>query len=743
MPASVENNAQQPPSNFLIALKIPGNFYIGLQSLLDAIDLWISSVKYYFDAVNPASNSASSKMFGAWLHEPEGLCIFFIGAALSAAFAFLGNGIPEKYKSTWSITADTYWPYVRDVIKRLKWTFKGTRSLLLVTQVLLQQNYITYITPFGILLGLIGASNQLWNRRMVETRKYLQEYNDRFRQQIKGIDACFLEVEKDWIFDGLNVRDNVKHIYVGSILKIKGTTDYYQVNADGQVKPFVLENLQGGDKTFFEALEKQLEDFRLPENGGSNYPRITWNELQGITGYENANFATALFDEKKSWLKSQILQSTTNSHQSLLNQAKFQDNSKKAFVSATLNGILNAPYYFLGVLSMVTLPAYFFIPAVVVCGFFMMLNVLSEIYQESDYQRRLKISQLKANLVMNKRILMLEWQALQADYSDLLKNKIKYLAEVLVGNPSFQSLGEKLKDSQGLKRFESYQPNDLVHLTYQQIPEGIEDENLFKAQIRIENLERDFVKQHLELDSCLRLNTLYVSWQAIRNGLVVYGAFNSLLMTVATMSFLFGLTITPTFFYVSIIFGIFMLLATFFYTLFFIQPKQDIEEDMGAHLVSTSPTAVVAKSTQDIIASPVIQASENLLIPEHAEVFRQALSGVKKGIKCTQIILPLLVSMSEHLNPVILLTYLSVSAGYGFLFALKGLRGLMRVDSDAYEKSFMYRTCNGQSCFFTSTVKANKKSIRDLKALGLLTPDSEDRESCSRSASPFSQNDGD
>lgn len=730
MPVSVENNDQQPPSDFLIALKIPGNFYIGLQSVLDALDLWISSVKYYFDAINPASNSASSQMFWSWLHSEEGMCLFFMGAAFSAAFAFMGNGIPEKYKSNFSMIADMYWPFVRDVIKRLKWTFKGTRSLLLVTQTLLQQNYISYITPFGIALGLLGASNQFWNRGMVESRKILQEYNDRFRQQIKGIDACFLEVEKDWIYNGDDVRENVKYIYAGSILKIKSTQEYYRVDAFGGITAFDPDQLNPNEQIFFRKLERKLEELRLPQNGGSSYPRITWNEFQELippgTDLQENSILQKVFVEKKEFIESHIVQSQSNINQILFNQARFQGNSNKAFVSATLNGLLNAPYYFLGVLSMVTLPAYLFVPAVAICGFFMMLNILSEIYQESDYQRRLKISQLKANLVMNKRLLMMEWQVLNADYPDSLKNELELLARSLKEEREFQVLVKKIQDTQGLSRFEKYQLDDLKSLSFANIPEYIQNKTLLNALIRIENLERGFIKNHNELDSCLCLNPLYVSWQAIRNGLVVYGAFNSLLMTIATMSFLFGLTITPTFFYVSISVGSLMLLATFLYTLFFIQPKQDIEEEMGVHIDAEPSIAYVAKSTQVIIDSPVIQASENLLIPEHAEVFRQALSGAKKGIKCTQTILPLLVRMSEDLNPVLLMTYLTVSAGYGFLFALKGLRGLIRLDSNVYEKSFMYATITGKSPFFEPAMSANKKSIRDFISLGLVRRTSED-----------------
>lgn len=763
-PSKRDSLNQSGTSVFLASLKTNGNFYIGLQSILDALDLWISSIKYYFDAINPGSNSLSSQMFWSWIHSEEGFCLFLLGAVLSAAFAYLGNGILDEDKTTFSKNANDYWPYIRDVIKRLKWTFKGMRSLLLVMQTLVQQNYIAYITPLGIGLGCLGAANQLWNRSMVEIRKSLQENNDRFRQQIKGIDACFLEVEEDWLFDKNSdektLHENLKHIYVGSIVKVKPKKPkaqplYYQIYYnDGackvEYKQIDTNKLSPNDKAFLEKLNEQLDIYRLPSNGGSSYPRITWNELTGLIANasketrdserSNENNTTETIDseqvsknsifrevllEKQTFIKNQIVSSNSTTHEVLFHQAKFQSNSREAFLSATLNGVLNAPYYFLGVLSMVVLPSCLFVPAVALCSVFMVLNVLSEIYQESDYQRRLKISQLKANLVMQKRLLMMEWQELNLMSNSLVQD-IKNLSDLLEleHDQILSPIVKKYSEPKGGVSFEKSSLIDSNIVKDKNIPHL----ELLKALIRIENLERSFKNNYLELNSRLRLNTWYVSWQALRNGLVVYGAFNSLLMTISTMSFLFGFSITPTFFYISILVGSAMLLTTFLYTLFFIHPKQEnsSDEDMGLHLNTAAPNVFVAQSTIEIIRSPMIQASENLLIPEHAEVFRQMLSGTKKGIKCAQTILPFFAPVSEHLHPMLFLTYLCVSGAYGFLFALKGLRVLMRADNKAYEKSFIYcaLTCKkpGADVGF-STIK----SIRDIKSLSFFVTKGEEQ----------------
>jgi hypothetical protein len=51
---------------------------------------------------------------------------------------------------------------------------------------------------------------------------------------------------------------------------------------------------------------------------------------------------------------------------------------------------------------------------------------------------------------------------------------------------------------------------------------------------------------------------------------------------------------------------------------------------------------------------------------------------------------------SENVNPALMSIYLGVSAVYASFFACKGLRGLMRVDNDAYKESFMYTWLTGE-----------------------------------------------
>jgi hypothetical protein len=821
----------------LSSLQETGNFEIGIQSILDALDLWISSLKYYFDAMNPASGSMSSKMFFEWLHSEEGLIVFLLGALFSGIFAYLGNGVKKEHQTDFSKFADTCWPYIRDVIKRLKWTFKGTRSLLLVSQTLLHQNLISYITPLGILLGVVGALNQLWNRNMVETRKALQQSNDLFRRQVKGINACFMEIDEKLLTDDPQVREPIlKHIYAGSILvaytnesaqktellnlvkqfnpeqqsvlndfldqleqqikqlpeesntQTNGSSAYWEqyqqllenyrqkfeekqihkdenpfwniyltkrkliqntdkhkkyllIDQDGneqdllnRFKTFTLEQ-QSVLNEFLEQLEQKIK--KIPEESKTQAQgsRIYWEQYQQLLEnyrqkfeekqiHKDENPFWQVYQAKQKFIQDKVLNDTSDTRQYLISAAQFQSNSSQAFASSILSGLLNSPYYFLGVLSMVVIPPPFFIYAVGACSLFMILNVISEYDQEADYQRRLKISELKAKLIMNKRLLLLEWQNFDHNFqgpttlwdeitslsNDLKKAGFNNLH--LLIDSKFPSTADKPKNDLSP---EAIKAMDLSQMNLQQLV-NLDDKKqmLLDACIRIENLEREYLKNHLNLGMQLQLSSGIVWRQSLRNGLVVYGAFNSLLMTVATMSFLFGLTITPIFFYVSILVGFTILISTMTYTWLFIRPKEDKnldDQDDNAEEFGVTKeqnpericedtkkdnTLYVGPLTYDIMNIPEIKRTSNLLIPEHAEVFRQMLSGVKKGIKSIQVVLPLFVSFSEDDNPILLMTYLGVSLSYAYFFALKGLRGLMRVDNEAYKESFMYCRLTGE-----------------------------------------------
>ncbi|NDH08983.1 MAG: hypothetical protein EBY16_05110 [Gammaproteobacteria bacterium] len=777
LPAAKDEQASDGSTPFFQDLKKNGNQYIGVQSVLDALDLWNSSIKLYFDAVDFDSSAAD---LNDWLSYPIGATCFFLGAGFISTFAYLGNGV-NKNQSAFSKLADTNWPYLRDMLKGMKWTFKGTRSFMMVASVLGQYQLINYLTPVGLGLGVLSACNRMWNRNMVETRKSLQEKNDAFRRQVKGINACFHEVTRDLVFDGDGkIREDIlKNIYAGSILKIpkkEGSADfeYYIVDNSGnlEMQPDFAQN------PFIQRLNAELVSIQNSVPGQKIVPRIYWDKFEILLEeYKleehrpNETLFLTVLAHKKEYFKI-LLDPDSDPSQFIQNQAVFQENSRRAFASAGLSGLLNAPYYFLGILSMVTLPPPIFAAAVLVCSFFMLLNVAAELYQESDYQRRLRISQLKADLVKTKRLLVIEWQ--QANFEVIKPVPQEDAAELndddgLVGThsseysssqeddtePTLESnLGNYLlkTEIETLRRLldKESELNEILGNFLQTSAAGTEMSSetrkylasVFKKDrnssssfydeldsqqqailahcIKIAKYEQDYHEQYGQLEQQLRLSQERVWWQGLRNGLVVFGAFNSLLMTVASMKFLFGIGFVPMFFYVSVIAGLTLLFCTTLYTILSVNPTEvNIADDQDTFEAIHHKTShiFVADSTRKIIDGRDIQASKNLLITENAEVFRQLLSGFKKGMKFLQTLSVYLPFMSNSESMLAKLIFIAAGIAFAAFFALKGLRGLMRVDDDAYKNSFIFKFLTGhQSTTVASELTSPKPLPKSVSA---------------------------
>lgn len=938
-----------PVAKFLLALK-EINIYIAIQSVLDAVDLWLGALKYYYDILNPIGNKASSAMMYAELRTPVGLLVFLLGGVFFATFAFLGNYYDPKRKDSklpeFSKYADASWPFVRDCLKGLKWTFKGTKSVLIVMNLLLQLNFTSMIAPLGIIFGILAASNRFWNRGMVEKRKELQAINNAFRENIKYINTCFMEItDSNWLANFDNLSEENKSCYRGCVIKISqnllkcrdetelkanGWYDkYYYVDYNLEAKSYQLKlfycnshplhevndsDLKGhsvqitedglldlieqvpkhrlsyADKTIICGAEvyfcdsqgqlfliddkyqscywqllpsqhnhlsgmvgsfpshnvkkisqenlnqllqqgfndelaascnihtgesiscddcfyyyinhnAQIECFKKVENGYIRLQRQAYTQKQDkLSVHEILFFNQCKIDREnkldyfhyKTLLKNEvhqpgilhnILQDKTqfiddkiknvSELKNLYEIPQFQPNSSGSYFSAFTSGLLNAPYYFLGILTMATIPENLLVFAVGVCSFFMVLNVIAELYQEFDYQRRLDITAVKAKLSMVKRCISLEWDAINEYLADsvVTPNEKEYsFFDIQAKKNHLGSHGElELKYELSLIKlfFTDDEKDQYQHLsTPHNLEQGFEDELppeltplIEKASVRRKQfksyfdqqkdifLDREIIQNHFKKvfgEDAREISTeefaFLISWvrleqyceeykdlnkrlktnlvipplatimQGIKNGLHIYGMFNGLLITIYSMG---AWSFNLSFFIFSIAVGISLVVFSTIYTALYAKPEEkEVTNNLGnsSELLSDTPhiekiVAFQKKNNPEDLKVPywydkakyneiiandnAIIPSKNLLISEQCEVFRQFISGFKKGIKFLESIFLLLPSVSSEPNVFTIIFYPVIALIYGMIFALKGLRGLMRVDKDDYENSIL------------------------------------------------------
>ena len=698
---------------FFDALLDSNNLYIATQATLDSLDIWISSIKYYFDVTNPASSNLSTLMMNDWLLTEEGFFTFFLGGALVSSFAFFGNYATSDEKSEFAKMADQYWPYMRDCFKGVKWTFKGIRSSILVSQILTHQDLIYLTTPIGVSLGLFAAVNRYFNRSIIEERKTTQDKNEFFRKQIKCIRSGFQVINPSI----LGHESDGKRFFVGSISRIKGQEkqedySYRWVDFDGHAKEIRFADLSESEKKFLIRLELHLDSYQP-----SRAARINWDDYQSVyeahyRTFPRNSFIIKAYEAKKDYFK-EITNLQGHFYQELNDIPAFQTAPHLGYITSLINGILNAPYYFLGALIMVALPQSVFVYGLAASIFFMVLNLVGEYYQEFEYQRRLKISEMKAKLAMNKRVMRICLDEVQRLFDETYSKKetgwvnwVNWFGGKKPRLPStiVQEWIDKLegneKYAQWVILLKAYHEEgacddiDFNALRGQEndLPFDEKEKNFILSLLNIQELKQTFVANRKTLQEMLVLDNKMTLIQGIKNGLHVYGAFNGLLMTLSTVSFLFGLTFPPSLFFISMVFGFSMLLFCIVYTLYLNSLKPDLTEnnpnpikDEVTEGFITSVLKAIIEDNSDIIPSP------NPLISEQAEIFRQSVSGFKKGIKSTQVMQVLCSSWFDPEAPLVTkMIYMLVGVCYAPIFALKGYKGLRRIGDEEYVKASLF-----------------------------------------------------
>jgi len=213
--------------------------------------------------------------------------------------------------------------------------------------------------------------------------------------------------------------------------------------------------------------------------------------------------------------------------------------------------------------------------------------------------------------------------------------------------------------------------------------------NLLLSYIKLEQLKND----HEKYKKMLELNMVINKWpliiQGIKNGLHCYGVFNGLLMTIAALASLSGITFGLPFFAVSIGIGLILVAGGVLYTAYCsnddMSPSNKTNANDEPQAVTTNTIEHADDDSIDsykkiIESDNDIRPSKNLMISEQCEVPRQFLSGCKKGIKFVQNFF----QMFPHLDGSSIeaqCVYGLFALGYAGMFSLKGLRGLMRVES--------------------------------------------------------------
>lgn len=571
------------------------NLNTAIQAALDAIDIWLGCIRYIFDFLNPLSGNLSYKAMCDFLVTDFGAKLYLIGMTIFGFFGFSANFLDDREKWSLGGITDAYWPYLRDSFKALKWTFRGCRNLLLIFEKMNWVDWRPMIAPIGVFFGLAAALNRWSLREIVEERKRNKKFNKSFQKHAKNFQAVYVELDEqpDEIY--LNL------FYKKSIICIKNKL--YQV-VDGQLN-----------------LLKEVDELRLKKRYDLYDAFLNQSEISQKIGQMTISFQEQM-NLRKAYLEEINLDR-------LLKAPVFQANEHWYALRSVINGIFNSPYYFLGVLFMISLPQHYFIWGLIICSVFCLLNIAAEYIQELEYQRELDITASKARMTLLKRVVSLE-----ADFHKM--NQQNYT----------------------LDRQNHY--------------------------ITLFNQEQERLKKLLVLDAW------YLSVQGLRNGLLCYGIINGCLNTVASIAYLRHWDfMTPGLFSASIWLGIALVILGILYTFYNAYFSSQIPATSQIPEQRLDEPHFTADAWRCIHAQNVILPTPNAWISPQCEVLRQGLTGIKKALKMLQINAEIFKVFSPEYHPEVMYIYPVTCLFYMIEFCCKGIRGMVQSD-DAFQKTTLW-----------------------------------------------------
>lgn len=176
-----------------------------LYGALDGLSLSYSTIKYCFDIFLTNSNLSASDAMHDWMVTPTGIAAVIAEATVLIIFSSLANyyievgksnsGEDVNYKQSLSLA----WPYLRDILKGTKNTYKGIRGGLQMVQGLSGHSLNTLLLPTALILGAITILNRLWYRQMVTRRKNMMKINESLLNKIRASQHLTADEYRDFI----------------------------------------------------------------------------------------------------------------------------------------------------------------------------------------------------------------------------------------------------------------------------------------------------------------------------------------------------------------------------------------------------------------------------------------------------------------------------------------------------------------------------------------------------------------
>jgi|GEM_PF-4270609 len=341
-------------------------------AVIDSASLTLSNAQYLFSLLYTNNDSVlASDALHDWMKSPTGFVITAIEAFALAAFAIIANQKDSlDKKDSYKRYIALLWPYMRDMMKASKNSYKGVRSLVQMANQLGGVNINPFILPLSLALGGLAIGNRAWSRHLKNKRKKLMDINEDVLARVKqkcglirmSVDPESLSAEK--LSEALQ--------YKPAYILFDSNVYYADCNAclvRLSVCPEELESIFPTDVDKRIKAKKNVHFPLIKSLLNHTPPKVVWTE-------EQQRELRGLLQEESLLVRS------------------------GGYVSAVFGGSVDSLYLYLGLLGVSVLAGPAFVPMAIFCIVQSVSCIMSRVYDEYTAQRNFLINRAAVDLAL-------------------------------------------------------------------------------------------------------------------------------------------------------------------------------------------------------------------------------------------------------------------------------------------------------------------------------------------------------
>ena len=439
------------------------------QGALDGLNLSYTTLKYFFDALNPDATLSASDTMHTWMLTPVGIA----AAALESVFLVVFSMLANYLKDTNDYQLCVMKPDITIKKNKLYVQIAETGSIR-----------YTVKTPSGTLLSAVIKPEDLGLDSEITKHLTLQQLQPHL-SKILAITLKRGHTEKP------------QPIFFNKYLAI--IWPYFREALKG------LKNSYKGTSSVLTALNflgvlgvENLNLLIVPVAvalGGITVLNRMWYRRMKNQRKENQEINAKLHKDILAHKK--MTEEDAAAFRLRMRQAQNSQERRKSFASAAIAGFTDGLYLYMGVFTLAALTGPFFLAVCAISATYVLTAVITRLYEEYDYQNKLKASQVKVELDLAMQLLKVQLQQLDA----------------LLANPDSSDSSDD------------------------------EQERILRANIA-KNWDH-FTKNHRELKSLSTIFNGAALLGGLKNGLVAYGVLASVLFAVGAILILASVAFPP------------------------------------------------------------------------------------------------------------------------------------------------------------------------------------------------------